>query len=134
MTIKYEDALRLVEAELPKLKPVLRYINWHLGGSTYINGEGNDVDVIILLPKGHLTFGMLDDAEWRHLGKESYDSWGMFDSYRKGELNLILTDDPVYYHSWEIARAVCRGLSRYGLNTRDARVFVHSVVCDGVGV
>ena len=128
--ITKQEGLTQFEKELPELHEWLDITDWHTGGSATINGEGNDLDIIILVGTD------LEDTElraegWALLGVESYLSCGMFKSYRKGDLNLVITDDELYYENWKIARNVCIWLaSRHGLRDRETRVMVHHLVCD----
>ena len=128
--ITKQEGLTQFEKELPELHEWLDITDWHTGGSATINGEGNDLDIIILVRTA------TEDTElhaegWALLGEKSYLSCGMFKSYRKGDLNLIITGDELYYEKWKIARNVCTWLaSRHGLRDRETRVMVHHLVCD----
>ena len=131
--ITMHEGLTQFEKELPSIQEWLDITDWHTGGSTTINGEGNDLDIIILVGRD---IEAIEDIElhaegWALLGEESYQSCGMFKSYRKGDLNLIVTDDELYYENWKIARNVCIWLARrHGLRDRSTRVMVHHIVCD----
>lgn len=128
--ITLHKGLAQFENELPELHKCINITDWHIGGSTAINGEGNDVDAIILVDTD------IENVEvhangWVLLGEESYHSCGMFKSYRKGDLNIIITDDEWYYEKWKIALNVCIWMRfKHGLSDRDTRVDIHSIICD----
>lgn len=106
---------------------------WHIGGSTAINGSGNDVDVITLQdnPLVWNDFFYMKVNGWELCGGESYNSCGMFMALRKGNVNLIIVENAEYYRCWEKARDVCIWLRMaLGITDRDARVAIHRIVCD----
>lgn len=128
--ITRHNGLAAFEKELPSIKEWLDITDWHAGGSTTINGSGNDMDIIILVGTD-IWVTALHAPGWLLLGEESYNSCGMFKSYRKGDLNLIITDCELYYEKWKIARNVCIWLAtQHNMRDRDTRVMIHHIVCD----
>lgn len=127
MQIKSEQHLLEVQEELSAVfnTPVRFFFT----GSCEINGEGNDVDVVVLLQEPLHTFH--PPKYWTLCGGESYDSHGMLAAYRNGDYNFILVDDPEYYGDWESALHVCKFLARHGLNSRNWRVAMHRIIVDG---
>ena len=127
MQIKSEHHLLAVQEELGAVfnTPVRFFFT----GSCEINGEGNDVDVVVLLHQPLPAFNQPDD--WTLCGAESYESQGMFAAYRKGDYNFIVVDNPTYYADWEAALHVCKFLARHGLNSKNWRVAMHRILVDG---
>lgn len=127
MQIKSEQHMLEVQAELGAVfnGPV----QFLFTGSCEINGEGNDVDVVVLLQEPLCTFH--PPEYWTLCGEESYNSQGMFAAYRNGDYNFIVVDDPKYYSAWEVALRVCEFLARYGLNSKNWRVAMHRLIIDG---
>lgn len=134
MSVSLETGLKELGQELPKLNEVLSPSNTLLTGSAVINGEGNDLDVVMLVDylPGSVKHLELSYDGWELCGDESYESKGMFVAYRKGNLNIILCADSEYYSRWEVARRLCSALrANFGLATRDVRVLVHQIIVDG---
>lgn len=113
---------------------VRRYMPVHaslLTGSVVFNGEGNDIDILILseyTSNPHL----LLPIEYSLCGAESYESIGQFVALRNGDYNLIICNDREYYLKWVVARDLCVAISElYGNVPKAVRVAVHRVVVDG---
>lgn len=127
MQTKSEQHLLEVQAELGAVFNVP--VQCFFTGSCEINGEGNDVDVVVQLHQPLHTFN--PPEHWELCGTESYESQGMFAAYRVGEYNFIVVDDPSYYADWETALHVCKFLARYGMNSKNWRVAMHRIIVDG---
>ena len=113
---------------------VRRYMPVHaslLTGSVVFNGEGNDIDILILseyTSNPHL----LLPIEYSLCGAESYESIGQFVALRNGDYNLIICNDREYYLKWVVARDLCVAIGElYGNVPKAVRVAVHRVVVDG---
>lgn len=118
------------------LSSVLGPLQYHFGGSTAINGVGNDLDVIIYQGADLGTVvDLLEGSTWELLGEESYNSEGDFVAFRKGNLNIIVCNNTAYYRDWLVAMDVCCYLAvHHGLTTRDVRVAIHKMIVDGEAV
>lgn len=106
----------------------------HLSGSCITSGEGNDLDIVIYQNRTIKFDNFMDfQAEGYELcGAESYESCGTFIALRKGPINLILTDDPVWYSGMQSAVEVCKWLkATYNIDTRADRVAVFGMCADG---
>lgn len=123
------DAAKLVELLL-EINAQVSILEHHIGGSIVICGEGNDCDVVVLI-KEPLDFGKIVSPNFSHSSKESYDSAGTLDCYRSGYFNFIITDDKLFFDQWKYATRVCQKLHSIGVSSREVRVAVHSVLCDG---
>lgn len=95
-------------------------------GSSYILGKGADIDVLVLVPAVD-TYGAALVAEgWLRDGTTDYPSeWA---SFRKGEVNAILTADAGWYDRFALAAEVCKALK---LADKADRITVHAVIRDG---
>lgn len=93
-------------------------------GSKLICGAGNDYDFLALLDDektGPVKLGFEPDLE-----TQLYDS--VFTSWRKDDVNLLVTTDPSYYAS-EVTiawAAALTNLQSFNFNTREGRVAFHS--------
>lgn len=77
------------------------FVAYQLTGSQYICGSGNDIDFVCLAKPGtEVPEPFLDDesssGSW-------YDDIPLFESYRYGDVNLIMTESEDYYHRFCIA-------------------------------
>lgn len=107
----------------------------NLVGSTYINGEGSDIDVVVLLPKMDGDTVEYSMHGWTYGGSNQPgdpERWASFKTHIKGkEWNLILTSDEEYAISWVRAAEACKALRLLGFKmTKRARVAVHAVIMD----
>lgn len=111
-------------------------IKAQLVGSTYINGSGTDIDVLVLVEthqKGVSANEWLIGKEfgWAYGGSEAMgnDQWA---SWKCGDTNLLVTSDPAYYSAWLTAAETCRALVLLGVPmTKQLRIAVHEVVMGG---
>lgn len=108
-----------------------------VSGSTYINGSGRDVDIII----GH-ALG-LDEEEVETIarilqvwdpelraphGLSCYSNGCL--SLRKGHMNVVVSTASIVL--WKLAREVCSALAAgKGSIDKETRVLVHRVLVDG---
>lgn len=132
MSVTLETGIPLVNEVLAELLEYkIEVLGHHIGGSTYITGEGNDIDVIVLSGASITAVHNVLKDVWELCGEESYESQGMFVAYRVGYVNVIIVDDTVYYDNWISARNVCVYLHARGLSDRATRVAIHQIVVDG---
>lgn len=132
MSVTLETGIPLVNEVLAELLEYkIEVLGHHIGGSTYITGEGNDIDVIVLSGASITAVHNVLKDVWELCGEESYESQGMFVAYRVGDVNVIIVDDTVYYDNWISARNVCVYLHARGLSDRATRVAIHQIVVDG---
>lgn len=106
-----------------------------LVGSTHIHGTGNDIDMLVLVDRPSHSQSLVirfNHPDWKYGGStpKSGDQWC---SWKNGEINLLLTDNPVYFAAWVAAADVCRLLAMRGIlkpEDKNMRVAVHRVVMD----
>lgn len=103
-------------------------------GSTYINGFGNDVDVLVRVCGREKAVLDLIHAGFAVEGNPgSYEPGdGEFESLRRGDTNALITEDAEFYEKWVRAAEVCKyvhGLLPQGIN-RDGRVHIHQLIMD----
>lgn len=127
MQIKSEQHLLEVQEELGAVFSTP--VQFFFTGSCEINGEGNDVDVVVLLQEPLHTFE--PPEYWTLCGEESYESQGLFAAYRNGDYNFIIVDDPEYYADLGAALHVCKFIALHGLNSKNWRVAMHRIIVDG---
>ena len=116
----------------------LHAYSWALVGSTYIVGEGKDVDFLFYVPDLNEAAAFLHrkgcEAE-----SEKYDDINQFMSFRTrhsdiGEVNILVTADPDFFYGFKQAAEVCKYLHGAGvthMQSRAHRVKVHAIVRDG---
>lgn len=98
-----------------------------LVGSTYIQGTGQDFDVLHLVDSIDDAKAALLDDGFVLEGEESYDT-STFYSLRKGEVNALITADHDFYGGFIRAANVCRYLA---VTDKAQRVAVHRIIMDG---
>jgi hypothetical protein len=102
-----------------------------LVGSTYIHGQGNDIDILVLLDS---TGGSVDELRlpgWVYGGStpKSGDKWC---SWKQGDINLLVTADQTYFNAWVTATEVCKYLflKRGIVLDKPERIAVHAIIMD----
>lgn len=99
-------------------------------GSMVINGEGNDYDYCLLLPSTDVvSLAHLVDFGFEQTSTEGYDD-AKFTTFRKDEINLIVTSDKDLFRTFGQATRVCRYIvERRGVQMdKDARVRIHAII------
>jgi len=109
-------------------------------GSRFTNGEGHDQDYLVEVPGGHPALAdgfdstLLDDGWTPESGQLEYRPEGSaandapFGSWRKGELNLIVTRDHAFAERHRLGTAV---LKQIKLDDKDARKYVMYAILYG---
>lgn len=105
-----------------------------IGSALYLPADQvNDVDFAVLLKPGTLAFEhlarMTTSGDWKPCGEydtTGSDAWG---AVRKGNLNLMVTHDRVFFDGYKMAMEVCRVLN---LTRKEDRIAVCRVVRDRV--
>jgi len=104
-----------------------------LVGSCEIQGEGNDVDVMVTVFATHHTDTVADYLkstgflEQEVLDAENYGP-GDFRSLRKNDINVLLVWDFKLSDKWIAAVEVCKYVKT---QNREQRVAIHKIVMDG---
>lgn len=95
-----------------------------LVGSTYILGEGQDMDFAVLV--SCIADGMeaLDLAGYKYTGGCSGEEDDFF-TLRKGDVNVILTADEDFFDNFMSASEICKALQ---LTSKWQRVAVHRII------
>lgn len=97
-----------------------------LVGSRLICGEGHDTDLLVL-SGSELT--LIEAGYHRDLEDALYEDTA-FVSWRKGDMNVLLTSDPQYFAA-EVAIAYAAqaiAQNTFDMSDRDGRVAFHSLV------
>ena len=109
----------------------LRAKRIELVGSTYIYGGGNDIDILVLLDN---TDGSVDELRlpgWEYGGStpKSGDKWC---SWKRWDINLLVTADQTYFNDWITAAEVCKYLflKRGIVLDKPDRISVHAIIMD----
>lgn len=87
----------------------------------------SDLDILVLTSDLELVALRLTAAGFEREGGEHYPE-SEFRSYRKGDVNFIITEDPVFFDKFKVAAEVCRYLR---LSSRDQRINVHNIIIRG---
>lgn len=98
-------------------------------GTCFINGEGQDVDILILtLTDLDDTASGLKEQGWAASTSEEYPSDAGWFAARKGLINLLITADEEFYWAMSKGADVCRNLVAAGkidAKDKDARIIIH---------
>lgn len=122
MSASETTLLRTIEA-------IKGLVDLALFGSTYITGSGNDIDYLVLVEDAAVVIDDLLDDGWGPDGGV-YNS-SEFTSLRKGEVNLVITDDASYYTASLAAARICKyllnvvGFERVA-TSKDFRITIHA--------
>lgn len=99
-------------------------------GSSYIVGEGADLDLVVLVTPGYLDEACikLRDAGYAFTGAEDCSgAEDEFRTFRKGDVNVMLSDEDKWYDAFLTAAEVCKALQ---LREKWQRIAVHRVIMD----
>ena len=108
-------------------------LSFDLVGSMYIVGEGQDIDVLVLVQVlGNNDIQALEIEGWEYGGSIPGEGCGdNWISLKKKDINLLVTSDKEYYDKWITAAEVCKYLQDSGvILTKQQRVSVHSIIMD----
>lgn len=91
-----------------------------------------DLDILICLPENcdirETLHSFAEAADWTvGYDTETYPT-DDFESYRKGDINLLAVNRLIVYDNWLLSAKVCKALA---LTKREERVIVHQVIMDG---
>lgn len=143
-TADLEDATKLcseLEGAVDRLFGGTRPVACVVTGSTYFNGKGQDIDLVLGFSEGIAAAAefanmheLLEAGGWACSGvpKDYGDRPFSMLTYRKGQYNLILVDRGVL--NWHMAASVCKALvmqTGWPLTKRE-RVVIHKVIVDGI--
>lgn len=98
-----------------------------LVGSSYILGSGEDIDCLLLVSNLQSATESAQLCGYEKEGGESYDT-STFYSLRKGDLNILLTEDLSFYSGFKASADVCRFLK---VANKPDRIAVHRRLMDG---
>ncbi len=138
-----KTTLEEVQAYIGRCTPAwaaagIRVHDWAWIGSTYINGEGKDIDILVLCPDASLR-----RTDWASIGMscagsshppEDDDPWA---SVRDGAgSNVIFVTSKDYFDKWVAAARVCKYLQNWLDSTeltlsKGVRIRLHSIIMDG---
>lgn len=102
-------------------------------GSSYILGEGLDLDIVVHVSSLPLARGLLQDAGYNYSSEEYPDiDEETFNCFRKGYVNVMLTEDSDWYWNFIRSADICRAMHLLGLgiDKKAARIAVHRVLMD----
>jgi hypothetical protein len=93
-------------------------------GSSYIVGAGMDLDIVVLVGDKAPCIPDLTGNGYTYTSESEYDDDG-FHCFRKGDVNVMLTDSVAWFEQFCTAAEVCRLLR---LTSKADRVAVHLVI------
>lgn len=97
-------------------------------GSTYILGQGADIDILVLVPNRFQFANRMEKDGWVLEGAAHYPD-NDFTSVRQGKYNVLITSDASWFARFKTAAEVCKALR---LEDKEQRILVHSIVRDGM--
>ena len=130
-----------LEGAVDRLFGGTRHVACVVTGSTYFNGQGRDIDLVLGLSEDTASddefenmHELLEAGGWACNGvpKEYGDRPFSMLTYRKGQYNLILVDRGVL--NWMYAATVCKALVMQTGKplTKRERVIIHKVIVDQI--
>lgn len=116
-----------------KLAEYLGSTRYQLVGSTYIMGQGKDIDMLFKVESLSEASEFLRRKGW-DAESEAYElSNQQFMSFRAGNVNVLVTHDDEFFGGFLGAAEVCKYLRLRGyldIGQRDVRVAIHAIVRD----
>lgn len=107
-------------------------------GTSYIKGEGNDIDVLVFAPVEGSAGSVDIGGEWTRGGStgNNADNRGNWESWKRHvgeiEVNLIFINDLDYFDKWKQAAEACRFMQEKCLClTRGEIHGIHAIIMDG---
>ena len=93
---------------LAQMPCVPKAVSVSLVGSMYIHGEGKDYDYVVCVPGREVAReALVDDLGFTATGDGSGED-DEFWTFRKGEINVMLTEDTQFRSDFERAAEVCK--------------------------
>lgn len=117
MSIRLTNDLKAQAFEVARLYQPLR--EPLLVGSCVWLGEGNDIDVVVLVEDSTLSRG------GDRCGQGGY---GGMNAYRHGNINVIAVDNETAWNGWACAHRIMPGVPKEILEDKDTRV----KICEAV--
>lgn len=100
-------------------------------GSSYICGEGEDIDIVMYLPKGTAWLVPVTSIGYQFTGRCSGEE-DEFQTFRKGPINLMVTDSREFIRDFANAAEVCKYLHKeYGFGDKQTRIRIHRILMNG---
>lgn len=100
-------------------------------GSSFINGKGVDLDLVVKVKDAQHAQDLLMDAGYI-LSSTGSGSGDKFCCFRKGDVNVMITESQDWYELFVKAALVCRAVTLQGIQlSKEGRIAVHRVLMDG---
>lgn len=110
-------------------------------GSTYISGEGSDLDLVVYIRAQVIrqSDAVFELYEWGYI-KTGHGSGedDEFTTLRKGDVNLMVTSDRDFMVGFEQAAEVCKYVTQelapffpHGVLTKAQRIKIHRILMNG---
>lgn len=126
-------ALAIPSTQMGDLVPALSNFDVLPVGSMVINGAGNDYDYCLLLPSADVeSLAHLVDFGFEQTTTEGYNE-DKFTTFRKDEINLIVTSDEDLFRTFGRATRVCKFVAELldkasGELDKPARCRIHDII------
>lgn len=100
-------------------------------GSSYIMGEGKDLDIVALVKYPEYTRELLICKGYILSSNGSGDG-DRFCCFRRDHVNLMITEDRSWYNNFVLSAEVCKALHLGGVNmtNKEYRIIVHRTIMD----
>lgn len=104
-------------------------LNLELVGTQFIFNDGADYDLLWLVSdRAAATLQLLAEDYSASVG-DAYDlSSGKFKSFVKGKINVLITDNQVFFDRFVVAAHVCKYMQ---VKDKETRKSIHRIVRDG---
>ena len=143
MKTTLDEVKAYVEEITPRLEAGgLPVTDWAWVGSTYINGDGADIDIIVLTIGADIHSKSWSDFNLVCGGSEPQGSDDLWVSTKDAiGHNIIFITSPEYFDKWRIAAEVCKAVQRMCYEhggpvewelDKGRRVHIHNIIMDGV--
>lgn len=130
-----EVDLRAAEEHISKHFPVPSYLWFYHVGSSYIAGRGKDLDLVLWVMD--LDFNKAREcvyaAGFEYTGQDS-GTEDDFDTYQRGDVNLMLARTHEWAQEFATAAEVCKYLHNTGalrIDDKEGRIKIHRIIMNG---
>lgn len=104
------------------------YMDSALVGSMYIHGEGNDMDIVVLVRDNLEAMHMLKLSGYQYTGQDSGEE-DDFNTYRKGDVNVMTFSDPDLFRRFSDAAEICKQLAVWCVPlSKGMRIKIHRIL------
>lgn len=102
-----------------------------LVGTQFISGEGQDIDFVVLVDKAMQARAPSDSGWLNTSGVSGSGTEDLFETYRKGDVNLIVTEDAEFITQFKQAAEISKYVNSFYKLDKSQRIKLHRIIMNG---